>query len=187
MSASNAALAVRRAANPPAACNADDGGALSGPWWDAFCAEARAEAELLGLEVKEVSFVAGTLNVLASGGGVDDLQALNSYLSSYIDTQEEDEAIESLPPFLLEVSSPGLSSTLTNDIDFVSFKGFPVTVTTTEPFKNKQCWEGTLVGRDEETITINLKGRLQKIPRAIVDTVCLPSAKTEAGDVYAKK
>lgn len=41
---------------------------------------------------------------------------------------------------------------------------------------------GSLVGRDDEFVTINLKGRLQKIPRELVAKVELPKAKTEAGD-----
>ena len=90
-----------------------------------------------------------------------------------------------LPPFLLEVGSPGLSSVLTSDLDFRSFKGFPVTVTTTEPYKNKSSWEGTLIGRDAESVSINLKGRAQKIPLALVAEVSLPGAKCEPGDPMA--
>ena len=37
-----------------------------------------------------------------------------------------DEAYEELPPFVLEVSSPGLGTQLVKDLDFVSFKGFEV-------------------------------------------------------------
>lgn len=86
----------------------------------------------------------------------DELQQLNSYLSQWVDDHIEDEELANLPPFLLEVSSPGLDARLTSDKDFAAFKGFPVTVSTTEPFKKKSSWEGTLVGRDEEHVTINL-------------------------------
>ena len=68
-----------------------------------------------------------------------------------------------------------------------AFKGFPVTVTTREPYyKKKPNWEGTLVGRDAEHVSINLKGRPVKIPLELVEEVRLPGAKTEAGDPLAK-
>jgi len=159
---------------------ADEGGLLAGAAWESLVAEANRAAEAIGLVVERCEFKGGTLRVLASGGGVDDLQELNNMLSDFIDRQA-DEVFEHFPPFLLEVSSPGLSSSLKDDRDFATFKGFPVTVTTTEPFKSKTRWEGTLVGRDEEVVTVNLKGRLQKIPRAIVDEVRLPEPKTEPG------
>ena len=161
--------------------------ALNGAFWDAFTTEAKAEAEALGLEIEEITFSGGKLAVLASGAGVDELQQLNSHLSSFIDAQGDDEEVESLPPFLLEVSSPGLSNALTSDLDFSAFKGFPVTVTTREPYyKKKPNWEGTLVGRDAEHVSINLKGRPVKIPLELVEEVRLPGAKTEAGDPLAK-
>ena len=163
---------------------ADEGGPFAGPFWDALCNEAREEAEELGLTITQMSYASGKLSVLASGGGLDELQALNTHLSSFVDEQDE-ATMEALPPFLLEVSSPGLSSILTTDLDFSAFKGFPVTATTTEPFKDKTVWEGTLVGRDDEFVTINLKGRLVKLPRSIVGEVALPKSKREPGDPYS--
>ena len=172
----------RSRALPPIACA--DAGVLEGPFWDAFTEEAAAEAEVLGLAIKSCTFQNGKLTVLASGAGVDELQQLNSHLSGYIDTAA-DEALDAVPAFVLEVASPGLSSVLSTDRDFNSFKGFPVTVTTSEPVKSKTKWEGTLVGRDEESVTINLKGRAQKLPRALVIEVSLPNAKREPGDVFS--
>ena len=165
----------------PCAC----AGELAGPFWDALTEEAEAEAEALGLTICELSFASGTLSVSASGGSVDELQQLNSHLSQFIDARAEDEEVASLPPFLLQVSSPGLGSQLTSDLDFASFKGFPVVVTTTEPFKKKTQWEGTLIGRDDAHVSINLKGRPQKIPRELVQDVSMPEAKTEPGDMLA--
>ena len=78
----------------------------------------------------------------------------------------------------------GVSNTLSSDKDFAAFKGFDVTVTTNAEFKKKTKFEGTLVGRDAEFVTINLKGRLQKIPIELVEAVRLPTAQTEAGDPY---
>ena len=90
--------------------------------------------------------------MLASGAGVDELQQLNGRLSSFLDAEEgagapcphavqrltclsgmpcaaASKMIE-LPPYMLEVSSPGVSNSLTSDLDFTSFKGFDVEVTT---------------------------------------------------------
>ena len=160
-----------------------DGGALAGPFWDAFSEEVQAEAEELGLTVRYLAFDDRKLSVHADGAGVDELQELNRALSAFID-QSEDETLEALPPFMLEVASPGLGNTLKTDRDFVSFKGFPVTVTTSEPYKKKSEWEGTLVGRDDEFLSLNLKGRPITIPIGLVLEVALPTAKREGGDTF---
>lgn len=153
-----------RSATPRACAFAGSG--LSGPFWDTFSEEMTAEAEALSLTIEEVSFGGGTLSIVASGAGVDELQQLNNRLSQYLDVHADDEEVASLPPFLLEVSSPGLSNRLQSDMDFAAFKGFPVTVETTEPFKKKSSWDGTLVGRDSEFVTINL---VRATPCAFLD------------------
>jgi ribosome maturation factor RimP len=160
-----------------------DGGALAGPFWDAFTEEAKAEAEELGLTVRHLGFNGQKLAVHADGAGIDELQQLNVHLSAFIDNSP-DEELEALPPFILEVASPGLGNTLTTDRDFTAFKGFPVTATTSEPYKSKTSWEGTLVKRDDEFLTLNLKGRPVKIPIGLVVDVKLPNAKREAGDTF---
>ena len=156
---------------------------LEGPFWDEFREFAGEEADELGLTVTSVAFERRTLSVLAEGGSVDELQQLNQRLSGFLDNAGGD-TIESMPAFVLQVSSPGVSNTLSSDKDFAAFKGFDVTVTTNAEFKKKTKFEGTLIGRDAEFVTINLKGRLQKIPIELVEAVRLPTAQTEAGDPY---
>eukprot|EP00326_Haptolina_ericina_P022877 CAMPEP_0181181432 /NCGR_PEP_ID=MMETSP1096-20121128/7336_1 /TAXON_ID=156174 ORGANISM="Chrysochromulina ericina, Strain CCMP281" /NCGR_SAMPLE_ID=MMETSP1096 /ASSEMBLY_ACC=CAM_ASM_000453 /LENGTH=201 /DNA_ID=CAMNT_0023269939 /DNA_START=89 /DNA_END=694 /DNA_ORIENTATION=+ len=157
---------------------------IAGPFpdefWERFCEEAEQEAERMGMSIADISFKSGTLNVQAAGAGVDELQSLNRHLSSFLDAEEAEAGLE-LP---LEVSSPGVSPSLTSEIDFSAFKGFEVEVTMTEPHKGKDRFSGTLVGRDEEHVTINLKGRMVNLPRATVGSVQLPTAKTESGDPY---
>lgn len=75
--------------------------------------------------------------------------------------------------YVLEVSSPGVSDMLTRDRDFTVFKGFPVEVRLIEVYKKKQIWQGSLVGRDEAKISLNLKGRLVALPRELVESVQL--------------
>lgn len=74
-------------------------------------------------------------------------------------------------PYLLEISSPGISKFLDNDRDFIAFKGFSVTVNTSEPYKGKNQWIGQLINRDQTSIYINQKGRKVTIPRSLIMTV----------------
>lgn len=75
--------------------------------------------------------------------------------------------------YVLEVSSPGISSVLLSDRDFAVFKGFMVEAQLQEPYKNRQSWVGQLVKRDEEHVYLSLKGRLMKLPRGLVSLVRL--------------
>jgi len=73
----------------------------------------------------------------------------------------------------LVVSTPGAKDILTRDREFVAFKGFPICVTTSEPLKKKDGpteFRGTLHERSDDTLIVNAKGRMIKIPR---DKVCV--------------
>ncbi len=76
-------------------------------------------------------------------------------------------------PYVLEVSSPGISRSLTTDREFISFKGFAVVVSTSEPYEGQKTWAGNLVRRDEEAVYLNQKGRAIAIPRLLVSQVQL--------------
>lgn len=112
--------------------------------WAKLNAAALEESDLLGLELTEVSFARGKLSVLARGGGVEELEALNRRLGELLDAWEAgsegaegDERLP-LPPYMLEVASPGVSDVLLSDIDFEVFKGFLVGVALTEEFRKKK-------------------------------------------------
>ena len=75
--------------------------------------------------------------------------------------------------YVLEISSPGVSRTLSTDRDFIAFKGFAVTIKTFAPYKNKKQWQGRLQHRDETAIHINQKGKAISIPRELVAKVQL--------------
>ena len=85
------------------------------------------------------------------------------------------------------VASPGIGEVLRSDRDFVSFKGFTVSVSTTEIFKKKTAFEGTLVERTEEYVSISQKGRLIKVPRNVIAEVRLPKPKYESTDTEMRK
>ncbi|MEL6814914.1 MAG: ribosome maturation factor RimP [Cyanobacteria bacterium J06598_3] len=102
--------------------------------------------------------------------GLDDCERLSVVLTEALDTSEI------IPDaYVLEISSPGVSDILMSDRDFQVFKGFPVEVQLSELYKKKQVWQGSLVGRDEEKLSLNLKGRPVKIPRELVLSVQLSS------------
>ena len=75
--------------------------------------------------------------------------------------------------YVLEISSPGISRTLTTEREFIAFKGFGVTVKTFAPYKNKKQWQGRLQYRDETTVHINNKGKAIAIPRDLIAKVQL--------------
>ncbi len=130
----------------------------------------------LGLEVVEIVFLTNqkppVLRVdvrnLQGDTSLNDCEQMSRTLEAQLDVEE----IIS-DAYVLEVSSPGVSDQLTRDREYVSFKGFPVLVTTDPPYKGKPKWQGTLNRRDETTVYINQKGRLIKIPREVVQMVQL--------------
>jgi ribosome maturation factor RimP len=81
--------------------------------------------------------------------------------------------------YVLEVSSPGVSRSLETDRDFISFKGFPVSVQADAADGGQQQWHGNLLGRDETVVKISLKGRTVKIPRAVITQVQLAEGQAE--------
>ncbi len=98
--------------------------------------------------------------------GLDDCERMSHAIEEQLD------AANIIPEaYLLEISSPGISKFLDNDRDFIAFKGFSVTVNTSEPYKGKNNWTGQLVSRDQTTVYINQKGRQVTIPRSLISTV----------------
>ncbi|MBW4449377.1 MAG: ribosome maturation factor RimP [Spirirestis rafaelensis WJT71-NPBG6] len=75
--------------------------------------------------------------------------------------------------YVLEVSSPGISRQLTTDREYLSFKGFPVIVSTSQPYDGQKEWIGQLIRRDEISVYLNQKGRVVEIPRTLISRVLL--------------
>nr|AUG32250.1 hypothetical protein PLO_251 [Paulinella longichromatophora] len=82
--------------------------------------------------------------------------------------------------YVLEVGSPGISEELFTDRDFLSFRGFPVEVVFFKTTNSSNCRQGLLLERNEESILINVRGRIHRIPRNQVTSVQLinPSDQT---------
>ncbi|PMB16403.1 ribosome maturation factor RimP [Fischerella thermalis CCMEE 5205] len=100
--------------------------------------------------------------------GLDDCERMSRALEATLD------AAEVIPDtYVLEVSSPGISRQLTTDREFISFKGFPVIVSTSPPYEGQQEWTGQLIRRDETSVYLNQKGRAIAIPLTQVTKVRL--------------
>ncbi|MBE9208803.1 ribosome maturation factor RimP [Nostoc sp. LEGE 06077] len=100
--------------------------------------------------------------------GLQDCERMSRALEPCLD------AAEIIPDaYVLEVSSPGISRQLVTDREFISFKGFPVIVTTSPPHDGQPEWNGQLIRRDETNIYLNQKGRVVEIPRSLITRVQL--------------
>ena len=75
--------------------------------------------------------------------------------------------------YVLEISSPGIGETLFSDRDFQTFRGFPVEVVHRDSDDAEQLLEGLLLGRDDDTLQINVRGRIKRLPRDHVLSVRL--------------
>jgi ribosome maturation factor RimP len=133
-------------------------------------------AESLGLEVVGAVFQTNhrppvlrvDIRNLEQDTGLADCEQMSRFLEARLD-----EAGIIPDAYVLEVSSPGISRVLSTDREFISFKGFAVTVTMGEPHAGHQEWTGQLMGRDDEAVHLSQKGRLIAIPRSLVKRVQL--------------
>lgn len=100
--------------------------------------------------------------------GLDDCEQMSRALEAALD-----EANLIPESYVLEISSPGIDRLLTTDREFISFKGFAVTVTTSAPVDGHTIWTGQLVRRDDDHLYLSQKGRAIALPRALVSKVQL--------------
>jgi ribosome maturation factor RimP len=99
--------------------------------------------------------------------GLDDCERMSRSLEPILDEMD-------LIPhaYQLEISSPGAERQLQDDREFIAFKGFMVTVTSTVTNEEKpKSWSGHLISRNETHVSISIKGRIVNIPRDQCDRV----------------
>jgi ribosome maturation factor RimP len=144
---------------------------------------AQATAATSGLEVRALEVLSHripmTVRVLvqrADGTDVslDECAALSGPLGEALETAALLDAA-----YVLEVSSPGIGEDLDSDRDFESFRGFPVEVLQQEPNGEPSRQTGLLLGRDEQAVLLNRRGRTVRIPR---ETVLQVRLTTPSGD-----
>jgi ribosome maturation factor RimP len=130
---------------------------------------ARQVAEPAGLAVKDVHLLSHhipmTVQVVVEqrDGGDVTLEACAALSGPLGEALEEVGLIDSA--YVLEVSSPGLDDLLETDRDFTSFRGFPVEVKLRAEGGGSASRAGLLLGRSEDTVTINVRGRTLRLPR----------------------
>ena len=91
---------------------------------------------------------------------IDECEAINNYLSEFLDSQN---VIEE--HYVLEVSSPGLDRPIKTDRDFERVMGREITVNTFEPVDGKKTIEGTLVGMNKDEVVVESDGISTVVPR----------------------
>jgi ribosome maturation factor RimP len=145
---------------------------------------ARRQLSQAGFELRGLQLLTHripmTLQVLAARAdgsdiSLDDCAALSGPLGEAIETAGV------LPePYVLEVSSPGVSDLLHDDRDFRSFRGFPVEVISRDASGREVRREGLLLERDAAAVLLNVRGRTTRIARESVVTVRLITPAGEA-------
>jgi ribosome maturation factor RimP len=107
----------------------------------------------LGLDLYDVEFSGGTLNVVVNRPGGVDLEALtkaNRTISEWLDANDPIAG-----RFTLDVSSPGLERRLRTPAHFASAVGELVTLRELREGEATRRLEGTLTSADETTLTID--------------------------------
>jgi ribosome maturation factor RimP len=140
---------------------------------------ARRAGELAGLEVCGVHVLTHripmTVQVMVRGAegsdvSLDECAAFSDPLGEALEASSLLEG-----SYVLEVSSPGIGEELGSDRDFASFRGFPVEVLRRQADATEVVREGLLLGRDDQVLLLNLRGRTVRIPREEVVRVRLVS------------
>lgn len=133
-------------------------------------------AQALGLEVVGAVFHTNQnppvlrvdIRHLQQGTSLDDCERMSRAMEATLNQ------MDIIPDtYILEISSPGIDRELSTDREYISFKGFAVIVKTATPVEGKSEWLGQLIGRDEEKVYLNQKGRAIGLPRQLITKVQL--------------
>jgi ribosome maturation factor RimP len=71
-------------------------------------------------------------------------------------------------PYILEVSSPGLTRSLKTEKDFMKYRNCLVKVRTNQPVENRRQFTGRLQGVAEEGIQIEVDGKIFLVPLSFI-------------------
>ena len=94
-------------------------------------------------------------------GGVTiaDCQKVSRLTGDLIDVEET-----ITTPYSLEVSSPGLNRVLKREKDFLKFKGRQICLHSLSPIDNRRKFIGILADFKDQTVFLELDGKLLEIP-----------------------
>ncbi len=73
-----------------------------------------------------------------------------------------------MTPYILEVSSPGLTRSLKTEKDFMKYRDHLVKVTTNQPIENRRQIKGRLRGVEQERIQIEVDGKVFQVPLSFI-------------------
>jgi ribosome maturation factor RimP len=93
-----------------------------------------------------------------------DCQAVSEQLSVLLDVEE----LIPGPPYVLEVSSPGLDRKLSRPAEFERFAGRKARISLAEPVEGQTFFEGRLAGYAEGQVKIDVQGRVFELPLAAI-------------------
>jgi len=91
-----------------------------------------------------------------------DCQAVSEQLSVLLDVED----LVPGPPYVLEVSSPGLDRKLTRPADFERFSGRRARISMAQPVEAQTFFDGRLAGYAEGRVRIDVQGRIIELPLA---------------------
>jgi len=123
-------------------------------------------ARSVGMEVVDVEWKVGKSRFLRvyidkpEGISHKDCETVSNQLSVILDVED----LVPGPPYILEVSSPGLDRKLTKPAEFQRFAGRLARITMQEPVENQKFFEGRLAGFADGKVQIELKGRVIALP-----------------------
>ena len=95
------------------------------------------------------------------GVTVEDCAEVSGELSAVLEVRDL-----ILNPYVLEVSSPGLTRPLKKPEDFNKFRNHLVKMKTFEPIDGRRNFKGVLLGLEGEKVRLEMEGELCEIPLA---------------------
>ena len=96
-----------------------------------------------------------------------DCERVSQQLSVILDVEE----LVDGPPYILEVSSPGMDRALKKPSDFERFKGRLAKISTAEVIGDAKFFEGRLAGFTDGKVRMELKGREVKIVEVPLEAI----------------
>jgi ribosome maturation factor RimP len=93
------------------------------------------------------------------GVTVDDCSHISQEMGRCLDVEDF-----ILVPYILEISSPGLTRPLKNEKDFVKYRNHVIRVKTFNPVQNRRQFKGKLIGVSENRIEMEMDGGVFQIP-----------------------
>ena len=123
-------------------------------------------ARSVGMDVVDVEWKVGKERFLRvyidkpEGISHKDCEIVSNQLSVILDVED----LVPGPPYILEVSSPGLDRKLTKPAEYERFKGRLARISMQEPVENQKFFEGRLAGFTDGKVQIDVKGRVIALP-----------------------